>query len=528
MRKEQLIRDFLVQLESHARGMWRYRWHSLVFAWLICIAGWIAVYSMPNTYAANARIFVDAENALRPLLRGIATSSNVIDEVNVVTREMLSRPNLAQVARDTDLDLRATTEQEFEDLLQSLQSKISVAGSRENIFSISYSDSDRDVAVAVVDSLVNTFIEKSLGAERTESSAAQAFLREQIQIYEERLTAAEQRLAEFKQENVAVMPGQQGDYFQRMQRETDLLTDLQNDLRVAIERRNELQRQFEGEEPVFGIMPDNTAGADAASTAKMRELEAQLEELRLRYTDKHPQIQQILGTLDLLRQQGAEARAAASSAGVSASPALEMNPVYQNLQIQLNGVEVEIASLEEEVRQQRRKVSELRGLVDSIPDVEARLNQLNRDYDVVKTKHQQLLQQLESASIGEDVEASMDDLQIRVIEPPFAGAQPDGPNRPLFITAVLMVGFGAALAVGFLLNQLHPVFFGSRAITTVSGMPVLGAVRLTLTDPEMRAKRRSRLRFAVALGLLVTSYALITTFANSWSPALRSLGGLVA
>ena len=146
--------------------MWRYRWRAVALVWIISIAGWFAVYAMPPVYGASARVFVDAENALRPLLRGIATTSNVLSEVTVVTREMLSRPNLAEVARDTDLDLEAETDEEFEKLLVLLQKRIRIVGNRDNIFSITFQHADRTKAIAVVDSLVNTFIEKSLGADR--------------------------------------------------------------------------------------------------------------------------------------------------------------------------------------------------------------------------------------------------------------------------------------------------------------------------------------------------------------------------
>jgi len=172
-RGEQVLRGALIQLEAYARGMWRYRWRAVIAMWFISIIGWTAVYLLPPVYEANARIYVDTENALRPLLRGIATSSNVLNEVTVVTREMLSRPNLAEVARTTDLDLRAESTEEFEDLLTDLGERIQVNGSRDNIFTIVYQDVDRAKAVSVVDALVNTFVEKSLGAERTDSSQAE-------------------------------------------------------------------------------------------------------------------------------------------------------------------------------------------------------------------------------------------------------------------------------------------------------------------------------------------------------------------
>ena len=117
-------------------------------------------------------------------------------------RGLLSRPNLAEVARTADLALRARSSEDFEGLLTDLSDRVRVGGSRENIYTIAFHDVDRAKAVAVVDALVNTFVEKSLGAGRTDSSTAQSFLQSQIAEYEARLTAAEDRLANFKRDNV--------------------------------------------------------------------------------------------------------------------------------------------------------------------------------------------------------------------------------------------------------------------------------------------------------------------------------------
>lgn len=530
---DQFFRDMLLRVEEHARGMWRYRWHAVIVAWVVAIPGWFAVYTMPDVYEANARIYVDTENAIQPLLQGLAVSSNLLDEVNVVKREMLSRPNLAEVARVTDLDLRAQSDKDFEELLNSLQERIEVNGNRENIFSIAYQDSDRGKAIAVVDSLVNTFVEKSLGADRSDSSRAQSFLREQISQYEERLTKAEDNLAQFKRENVAVMPGKQGDYFSRLQESSEALEASRTELRLAEERRSELIRQLEGEEPVFGIMTNNTspqAESSGFTSGKIRELEVQLEELRLQYTDKHPRIGQILDTLELLReQQLAEQQAARENgtlvAGSAAAP-LEQNPVYQNMRIQLTNTEVELASLRARVKQQSDDVIELERLVNTVPQVEAELARLNRDYGVVKANHEQLLRQLESANIGENVDASIDEVQFRIIDPPFAALEPAGPKRQLFLSATLIVALGAGGALTFLMNLLQPVFFNSRAVTAGTGLPVLGSVALVLSPAESQLKRYSRYRFVAAVGLLVLSFMLVSAFSGQWSPAIRTLAAL--
>jgi len=525
-----VIRELLDTLEDHARGMWRYRWRAVVLVWIVSIAGWATVYSMPPVYEASARVFVDTENALRPLLQGIATSSDILSEVAVVTREMLSRPNLAVVARDTDLNLEAETDDEFERLLVLLQNQIRIEGDRDNVFLISFQHPDRAKAIAVVDSLLNTFIERSLGADRNESSRAQAFLQSQIHDYEARLTAAEDNLASFKRDNVAFMPDQRGDYFSTLQFAETALVSTQDQLRLAQERRLEILRQLEGEEPVFGIMPSiqpETSGGTGAAAAKIRELEIQLEELRLQYTDRHPRIGQILETIKLLKVQQELERSAAAASGTSNRPSsanpLDINPVYQNMRIQLSNTEVEVASLSAEARQQRKRVIDLKTLVDTVPQVEADLSRLNRDYDVVRTKYEQLLAQLERARIGEDVEQSIDEVKFRIIDPPFAALRPVGPRRHLLLAVVLIAAIGLGGALMFLLNQLHPVYFSSRAVTSTSGVPVLGIVSLSMSPDILRDKRRGNLILAMMLGLLLVSFAAIYLYVEQLLPLFREI-----
>lgn len=531
-RGDQLLRDLREQVTSQARGMWRYRWRVVVLMWLVSIFGWFYAYSLPPVYEANAKIFVDTQNALRPLLQGIAVSSNVMDEVNIVTREMRSRPILAEVARETDLDLRASTDSEFEALLASLQKRVGVSGNRDNIFSISFQDPDRSKAIAVVDSLVNTFVEKSLGGDRTDASNAQEFLRQQIADYEARLTAAEDKLAKFKRDNVAMMPNQGGDYFARLQAARSALDATQSRLRLAQERSAELQRQLDGEEPVFGLMPSiqQESGGNGVAASKIAQLEAQLEDLRLQFTDKHPRIGQILDTIELLKAQQAEEEAASGPkpTGLAAMNPLDINPVYQNMRIQLTNAEVEVASLRAEVRLQQRQVDEFRTLVDTVPQVEAELGRLNRDYDVVQAKYDQLLAQLEKANIGENIGESIDDVEFRIIEPTFAERNPVGPKRQLLIIGALFGALGLGGAVAFLLNQLHPAFFSSREVTTVTGLPILGGVSFLMSPQEMKQKKRGRLQFVAAVGMLMVSATFVWMFADRLSPQLRSLLNMVS
>ncbi|HNP35719.1 MAG TPA: chain-length determining protein [Woeseiaceae bacterium] len=521
--------NLIYLVKSHALGMWRFRWLAIGVAWLICLIGWTIVYMMPDIYSASARVFVDPENAIENYMGGIAAPTNVMGDVGMVVREIVSRPNLAEVARKTDLAARAVNEEQFENLLTSLQDRISVSGNSDGIFSISFEDRDRDKALAVVDTLLNAFVQKSLGADRTDSKQAQQFLRRQIAEYEQRLTAAENKLADFKRKNVALMPDQRGDYFSRLQAEEAALQVTTSKYRLATEKRAELERQIEGEEPVFGIVGSETGGRSGMKSSysgKIRELEAELDVLRLQYTDKYPRIGQILDTVKMLKAQEAEeirARTNAAATNPLQQNPLDLNPVYQNMRIQLSKVEVDVAALRVEKAQQESEVKALRTMVDTIPQVEAELKRLNRDYDVVKGKHQQLLQQLETANIGEDVSRSSDDVVFRIIDPPFSDTKPSGPNRTLFLGGVLVLALGAGGVLAFIIDLMRPTFIGSLSVQELLGIPVLAAVSLLQTEKEKRAERNSRLMLQLAALVLLVSFTVVTVFSDLGSNLVRGL-----
>ena len=515
------IQDLVRLVITHVRGMWRFRWLGLAVASALCLLAWLYILLMPPVFQASARIYVDTENAIRPLLRGIAISSDVTDEIVLVTNELLSRPNLAEVASATGLDARAKNDEDYEALMASLQRRITVRGSSQNIYSIVFEDTNREKAVAVVTALVDAFVNDSLGGNRSETDSAQEFLQEQIDEYEQRLVEAETRLADFKRENVAFMPDQSGDYFARLQAAQLELTATRDKVRVAEQRQQELERQIVGEEPVFGILPDLTPGSGGANSAQIRQLEEQLKQLQLQYTDKHPRISQIKENIAQLQAQAAED----ANSNTRVINPLDVNPVYQNMRIQLSTTEVELATLRAQQTEQQRRVNQLRNQVDTIPQVEARLNALNRDYGVVRAKYEQLVQQLEVANIGEKVDDSIDDVQFNVIDPPFSETRPVGPNRPVFLIFAFIFLAGAGVAVMLGMSLLRPVFFGPMSITEATGIPVLGSVSRVDGKSARRRSRLANVAYALCVLLLIGVLGVAVGLNEDLSVGLRLLTG---
>lgn len=513
----------VIKVLDEVRGTWRFRWWSLVAAWAFCGAGWLFVISLPNVYEATARVYVDSQTALRPLLKGLAVEPDVESELAIVRQALLSRPQLETVARTTDLDLRAKNPQQMDQLIASLQKRIVVTtdirsrtSATDGLYRITFQDHSREKALQVVETLLNTFVEDTLGSKRTGQESAQRFLDEQIADHEKRLTEAETRLAEFKKRNVASMPGADGDYFRRLQTEMSGAGEVRTTLALAEARRNELNRQLSGEEPfVFGF-DGSGAGqpADGASgdiTFRIQELESRLEELLLRYTEKHPEVVAVRNTIEQLKAQQAEELSRVTRgerATGSMANSLKSNPIYQGIQAELKRTEVQIAELRQDLAGRDARVGSLKRLVDTVPEVEAELSRLNRDYEVTRTRYLDLVARRETARLSESAD-KQGVVKFQRIDPPTVGFQPVAPKRSLLLLLVLLAGVAVGAAVAYLMNQLRPVFQNTRVLAQMTGLPVLGSVSRTWLAQHKVEEKRSLLKFSGAAALLAVVYGAV-------------------
>jgi polysaccharide chain length determinant protein (PEP-CTERM system associated) len=513
--------DFIL---TELRNLWRYRWPALVAAFLAAIVGWIGLFFTPNTFEASARVYVDATSALKPLLLGLAVDPNVDAQLNFVRQNMLSRPALEKVARQTELDLRATSQKGREQMIDGLAKQIIIEGansgdktSGDKLYTISYRDHNRAMALAVVTKLLNTFVEGSMGAGREGSENAERFIKGQIHDVEEVLQEEEAALEEFKKKNGALVPGQAGDYFTRLENEKAALTKAKSDLSVAQLRRDALKAQLNGTVtfvPAAGSdKHGNTtstiiSGGDISS--RLSAAETALANLKLNYTDKHPEVVAMSDTVDQLRAQQREEQAALKRGDPEAAAAsgLTSNPVYQQIQLAYNQAQVEVAGLQGTLADIERKVADLEKTKTLAPEVEAEYSRLNRDYTVTHNQYTALTERLDRAKLSEQASES-GTIKFEIIDPPIAKLDPVKPNRILFTLAIFAGALVVGVAVGWLQGQLKAVFESSKKLADETGLPVLGTVSPMGFLPDIQIKHTSgSLRFIAAFSLLLIALCL--------------------
>ena len=494
------MQEVLAQVFSYVWGVWRHRWLALGVAWVVAIAGWVWVWQLPESYVATARVYVDTSSVLRPLLRGLAIEPNIDQRISMMSRTLLSRPNLEKLMRMTDLDLQVNTEARKNEMLSELSEAISLSGSRDNdsLYAISVSDPDREVAKKITQSLITVFIESSLSGKREDSTGAQDFLDEQISEYEKRLVAAESRLALFKQKNVDVLPGSGGDYYSTLQVARENLAQAKLQLSELENRRLELERQLDGEEPIFlssAVTAPSSSGMSPLDS-RIQSMKSALDSLTVRYTEKHPEVRQLSAMIEQLEaEKASEYRRVRGDSSASFS-GLSNSPVYQGMRSMLAETEAGVAELQVRVEEYERRVTDLAEKVNNVPEIEAQLKQLDRDYSVIAGQHSELLERREAARLSQDVEQNASDVTFRVIDPPFVPLEPSEPNKPLLNAAVLLLSLAAGVGAGLLAFLIRPVISDARTLVTLTGMPLLGTVSLNLLPEQKRKETMGLLTFA--------------------------------
>jgi len=521
------MQELLNQIIDKVRGSWRFRRFALVGAWLVAMAGWTFIFLLPDSYLASSRVFVDTRTAVKSVTQGLTLDQDVNAQLNLVRQSLLSHPQLEPVAVKIGLvDRRTMNAEQVVRAVSELRNHVDVgvasageSGDHDagSIYSIQYRDISRTRALQVVEILQTNLIENTLGGKREGSEGAQKFLEEQIRELERRLRESEDRLAEFKKTNVGKMPTESGGYFQRLQLEIDAVTAAQTSLAVATSRRDELSRQLRGDIPVAaaggGSPPSQSNGASGTggdTMSRIKETQARLDELMLRFTDKHPDVvaaRENLVQLKLRRESEMEALKRGDP-GAIATSGVGANPVYQSIQLALNQTDVEIASLRRELSGHQSKVAELRNMLDTMPQVEAEYARLNRDYDVTKANYTALVERLEKSRLGEQASTS-GSVRFDVIEPPNADFNPVSPKRSLLVLGVLLGSIGIGGGIAFLLHTLRPVFTSVKSLTEVTGLTVLGSVSMAWLEQQKHTRRNSYIRYAIAIGGLFVIGAVV-------------------
>lgn len=509
--------SFVPQLTELLRGMWQGRWAGLFVAWIAGLGGAAYIFLTPDKYEATARVYVDTQSMLKPLMRGLTVQPNVEQQVAILSRTLISRPNVEKLVRMTDMDLNVRNAEQREQLVDKLMQKLTIKSvGRENLYTISYRDPDPAQARRVVQSLLSIFVDQGLSDKSNDTGRAKRFIEDQIKAYAQRLTEAENRVKEFKLKHMDF--GASGeDYFASMAALSENVRKAKLQLQEAIHSREALKQQVEQQQahPSVSASDGGPSVATPDLDARIDALQKNLDDMLLKYTDKYPDVinaRKIIAQLKKQREEERKRQQDELAKNRQAGGGDAGDPVLQQLKLALADSDAQIAGLRARVADYESRYAALKAKAESIPEMEAEYARLNRDYGIEKQNYQNLVQRRESALMSGELEQATGVANFRVIDPPRTSPNPVSPNRQLLVPMALFLSLCAGLAASYFYSMVRPTFHDNRGLKAVGMRPVLGAVSL-IRSAQVKAKRRRRaVVFFGGLGGLAASYGLAIAF----------------
>lgn len=482
------MNEVFEELQAALYSAWHRRWLVLAIAWGVCILGWFAVAMIPNTYESKARVFVQLDDVLAQQI-GVASAGK--DEIERVRKTLLSSVNLEKVVRSTKLGEGVTTPSQMERAVGSLAEKIKVVSTEGNLFEItaqigksSLSDAENAaLAQDVVQKMIDIFREENIAGSRGELAETLIFIEQQLEDRKRELEAAEQRRLAFEAQHPDLVGGTTS-LSTKVQTLRAEMRGVDADLAAAQSALAAIQGQIAGTPRTLV-----TAGEAGGARGALIQARSQLAGLQARgLTDNHPDVAALKRQIELLERQAA--REGPNASGTA-------NPAYSSLVAIRAEREANVQALMARKAALQADLTGMMAIQADEPAVAAEANRISRDYEVLKQKYDELLQNREEMRLRSQVESERSSFRFEVVDPPSTPRAPAAPNRPILLIGVLILGAGAGVGVAFALSQVRSTFATGAKLERSLGLPVIGTISHTFTDAT-RAIARKRMKMFVA------------------------------
>lgn len=485
-----------------------------IMAWvsgLIILTVFWVVMALPNEYSSYASVLVEPQTIDEELVRAGVQGQDLQQRLGIMSARILSRQRLSKLIDKLNLypeESKEMTRQEVidvmrrhlsvEPVLSELQSDNRNAADVEfNRFKITYRNPSAVTAAEVAQSLASDFVDANINARIEVSQQSLSFMEDSIAELRNQATSVESRIKDVKSENAGHLP-------------EDLITN-QRIFEQLIAQSRETQRALllARSDEAFWKSQVITAesmmgGGDTNSPAYRRKLLAtELQSLQARgYTQKHPDVVHRMDELALLEQQmmvRKEEPSDSEGAG-SDDPEDGAGDSYaeQNAKSELRRARLAVQAAEEEIGRLDVSQQEVQEAIALTPLVAEQLNSLEREYESLVTSFRDFSVRRQQAAVQANLERKQLGENFRILESAFPAARPGSPNRVLMLFVGVIIGLGAGVAMGLVLEASDSSIHDARRLQLYANMPVLVSIPAIRLDPD---RRRSRRRLLVELGL---------------------------
>lgn len=428
----------------------------VVLALLIMAGVAVTSYLLPDRYEARCTVFIE-RSVISELVKGIAITPSFDDKLRVLAYTMKSRSLLLRVFNDLGLDFSTLSSSQQEKMIRNFQERTDIRlKDREGLFIVSFRDKDPRIARDFVNTLVRRYIEENITSKREESYGATKWLGEQITTVKAKLEEAETVANNFKKERGSMLAQSEGAVLADIGEAQQRLDE------IAIKRR-----QLESMQSL--------ARKSDPLKSKLALLQKKQQELGYVYTDNHPDVVETNNEI-------ASVKAQLQSGSMRSD-------LVDGSSLELEKISMELNSLRDVERNQRRLLATKQALLRSIPAARAGLDELEREKNSHKYLYEQLIARYGQSEVSKQMEVQDKSTTFRIVDPAIIPTRPFSPQRVKMILVGIVGGLAASFGLLVLLDLLDKSVRNVESLKSL-GVQVLAVVPTIETPLELKAIRK--------------------------------------
>ena len=495
-------------------------WYIVLPFFLISVLAVVYCMKAPRVYKAETLILVEPQKVPQEYVSSTVTI-DLDARLRTIQQQVKSRTNLEKIIREHNLypDIRAA--RTMTDAVEAFRKNIEITVVRWSgrsgggSFEIAFMNSDPVKARDVTNAIANLYIDHNLKLREAQAAGTTGFLDRELKRVKEVLRHKEEQVRQFKEKYFGMLPEQMENNYRILAQLQQQIDSVNTTIQQIEDRKVVLQAQLGRIETartstVRAVGQDEAPAADQAPLT-FEELRQELQSLKSRYSDKHPDVLRLAGRLAKLEKPqdatvpDTDTKVASIQPPTSEAQRL-MHAQRQDLVSQLELVDREIATLAKEKKKVSSQIAQYQQRIEEAPRIEQMFVDLDRGYSQASRNYQALLEKKMQAQLAENLERAQQGEQFRVLD---IAKLPEKSFKPDIIK-VLALGFAIALACSFGLayirEHLDRTFQTSKELESLAKLPVLVSVPVVNTKQELRW---NLLKKAGAAGALVSMASVL-------------------
>lgn len=489
-----------------------------------------AVYKyLPKVYKATTLILVQPQKVPETYVRSTITAS-VTERLHTTSQQILSRTRLEQIIQEFNLFREMRNKVPAEGIVEKMRKaiEINLQGRLQNTFSISFQGEEPRTVMMVTNKLASLFIEENLKVREVQAEGTSEFLNKELQHMEKLLIQKEREVQKFKERHMGELPQQLDANLRILERlqqqfkavsesrraaedrtlilknQMDQLKTLEHSLKAQLPPPREMRAEPRPKPQEERARPPQERAPEDPLVTQWNHLQRELAALQSKYTETHPDVLDLKRKIAKLTPRAMDilekARAAKSAEPAPAPPpAAEEkppppmpNPIGEGLMIQMaeqyNGSLLEMKRLKEEEESLRGQIALYQKRIEDTPSRESELILVMRDYDLLKTNYQSLMNKKIQAQMSENLEKKQQGEQFKVLDPARLPETPIWPDLKKLLLIGAFMGLVSGLGLAWLLESRDQSFYAPAEVEDFLKLPVLAEIPNLESEIKMAAK----------------------------------------